>query len=118
MRRVPASTPPRSEPRAGGASSMHGGRLYTGMVSGGLGGRGSPPLASTGDDKVDAYRKEYRSYRRGHARGAKGELSDIAKRSIGFDARVLQLPLHRRTASSGGTSEPSRERRIAERTSN
>ena len=107
---------------------MHGGRLYPGMSSGGLGaassarsphhGRRSPPLASTGDDRVDAYRKEYRSYRRGHARGAKGELSDIAKRSIGFDARVLQLPLHRRTASSGGTSEPSRERRIAERTSN
>ena len=73
----------------------------------------SPPLASSGDPKIDAYRKEYRSYRRGHAKGAKGEVGDLARRSGKVVLSMPPLPdslvvagparaaSHRRTNSSG-----------------
>ena len=125
---------PRSAPDRGGAHhgaghggaslSVHGGCRYGCSGPSGSSGSGgsllpstsklpprrsrSPPLTSTGDAKVDAYRKEYRSYRRGFARGAKGELTDIAKRSVRMSIDTLNLQpsgaqmRHRRTNSGGG----------------
>lgn len=77
-------------------------------------GSGSPPLAPTGDQKVDAYRKEYRSYRRGHAKGAKGEVGDLARdvRKVALTVEQPGLPArgergHRRTGSMDSSAERS-----------
>ena len=123
LRRGSLSGTPRSVERTG-ASSVHGACRFGHAMSGSLASSAtgllqprrsvSPPLVATGDAEIDAYRKEYRSYRRGYARGAKGELADIAKRSA-ETLDLLQLrgqARHRRTTSSGG-KDP-----FAERTSN